>query len=67
MGAGKAVVAFGCVYELAALPDRSPLPTITAIVKRPRRHPFGYVVTGLSTLITLVHFWPHPPHHPASR
>lgn len=28
----RAVVAVGCLYELAALPDASPLPTISRIV-----------------------------------
>lgn len=34
MNLGRSVIAAGCLYELAALPERSPLPTITEIVKR---------------------------------
>ena len=30
----KTLVAVGCVYELAALPDRSPLPTISDLMHR---------------------------------
>ena len=35
---GKVIVAIGCTYELAALPNRSPLPTITALIRMARRH-----------------------------
>ena len=37
MNIGRVVIGVGCTYELAALPDRSPLPTITQIVARGRR------------------------------
>lgn len=33
-GYGQATVATLCAYELAALPEWSPLPTITSIVRR---------------------------------
>lgn len=33
----RALVAIGCLYELAALPDRSPLPTISDVLQRASR------------------------------
>lgn len=47
MNVGKIVIAAGCVYELAALPERSPLPTITTIVKRSHRHPYLRVLAWI--------------------
>lgn len=43
MNVGKIVVAVGCCYELVALPERSPLPTLTDISTRPRRHPLPWL------------------------
>jgi hypothetical protein len=34
----RTAVAIGCVYELLALPDRSPLPTISSISQRGASH-----------------------------
>lgn len=39
MNLGRAVIAVGCTYELLALPESSPLPTITNIVAELRRTP----------------------------
>lgn len=39
MSPGKWAVGAGCFYELLALPERSPFPTITNIVTTVRRHP----------------------------
>ncbi len=38
------IVAAGCIYELAALPDRSPLPTISRVVNNLNDHPVLRVV-----------------------
>ena len=40
MNAGRWVIFAGCAYELAALPNFSPLPTITEIVQRSSRLPW---------------------------
>lgn len=37
---GKWVVAVCCIYELAALPARSPLPTISSLSNKGFRHPY---------------------------
>ena len=58
MNVGKLVVGVGCVYELAALPERSPLPTLTAISTRPRRHPLPWLIALGWVVTTLVHFRP---------
>lgn len=34
----RAVIAVGCIYELCALPERSPLPTISDLVNLLRNH-----------------------------
>lgn len=42
---GRWLVALGCAYELLALPKRSPLPTITSLVKTiGRAHPIGRIL-----------------------
>lgn len=37
----RVVVAVGCAYELAALPQRSPLPTISQLCATGARHPLA--------------------------
>lgn len=39
------VVAAGCVYELSALHESSPLPTISGVAERFNRHPVLRVIT----------------------
>lgn len=60
MSFGKAVVTVGCVYELVAL--YSPLPTITALVTRPRRHPYSWCVFFAWLALTAHHFRPQTAH-----
>jgi hypothetical protein len=55
---GRALIAAGCLYELAALPERSPLPTITTLVRVCRRHPrriLRLVAVGW-LLLWVIHF-----------
>ena len=43
----RVAVAIGCIYELAALPDRTPIPTISAISQHGSRHRRFRVVSWL--------------------
>lgn len=53
----KVLTAAGCAYEIAALPARSPLPTITTITGQSwHRRPYGPVVLGLAAVGAFVHF-----------
>jgi hypothetical protein len=56
MNAGRAIIAAGCAYEIAALPDRSPLPTITELVKTVGRLRFGRFVLWLWLGFIVDHF-----------
>lgn len=54
----KVLTAAGCAYEIAALPARSPLPTITSITGRSWhwRRPYGPFVFVLAAAGSVVHF-----------
>jgi len=61
---GRKVIAAVCAYEVAALPARSPLPTVSTLVAR-------YPACGWLLLAALAHHWflegsviptHHPPH-----
>lgn len=52
---GRAVIAAGCIYELAAL--YTSLPTITTIVKNANRHPYLRVVAWLWGGIVAAHWF----------
>jgi len=54
MTPARVLIAGGCIYELAAL--ASPLPTITTIVARARRHPVGKVGAMLWVGLWAYHF-----------
>lgn len=60
---GKKVVGGLCTYELLALPDWSPLPTISELIQRHRdagRRPagrLGYAGAGIALLGLLAHHW----------
>lgn len=54
----KVLTAAGCVYEIAALPERSPLPTISDLVSNPYRHRFGWAVWAFWIGAWLSHFRP---------
>ena len=41
------LVAAGCAYEVAALHERSPLPTISRLLNLASTHPFARVATWL--------------------
>lgn len=53
---GRAIIAAGCLYELAALPERSPLPTITTLVRRARHHRVLRVVAFAWCVLCVGHF-----------
>lgn len=54
---GRVIIAAGCLYELAALPDRSPLPTITEIIKATNRHRRLKVLAWLWGGVWAAHFF----------
>lgn len=54
----KVLTAAGCAYEIAALPARSPLPTISELVSNPHRHRFGWLVWLGWIAAWLSHFRP---------
>lgn len=49
-GQGTKIVATLCTYELLALPEESPLPTISTIVEE---HP----VVGVGIILALAYHW----------
>jgi hypothetical protein len=53
---GRALIAVGCLYELAALPERSPLPTITKLVRRMRHHRVLRVAAFAWCVLVVSHF-----------
>ena len=53
MNAARLLIGSGCAYELAALPERSPLPTITNIVGVGRRHPSPLARLAVAAWLTL--------------
>lgn len=57
MNGWRWVIATGCLYELAALHERSPLPTITEIIKATHRHRFLKVLAWLWGGVWAAHFF----------
>ena len=53
-------VAVGCAYELAALHELSPLPTITEVLKTTHRHPIGRFLVWMWCGFVAWHFMEPP-------
>ena len=54
--AGRYLIAAGCLYEICAIPHRTPVPTITAIIHRHQKHWAGRIACAIWLTIWVHHF-----------